>query len=98
MNRSRILLTAELAGVLGTILIASPQASPPKIDYQRDIAPLFQTRCYSCHGPAQQTNGLSLDVKAAAMAGGGSGPSIAPGNAAGRGCTQVASATCRRDT
>src|SRR6266852_4442399 len=82
MNRSRILLTVGLAGVLGTILIASPQASPPKIDYQRDIAPLFQTRCYSCHGPAQQTNGLRLDVKAAAMAGGVSGPSIKPGNSA----------------
>jgi mono/diheme cytochrome c family protein len=91
INQSRILLTAGIAAVLGAIQAASPQASPQikppqvkkvKIDYQRDIAPLFQTRCYSCHGPALQTNGLRLDVRAAAMAGGVSGPSIQPGNSA----------------
>ena len=88
-------MTAGIAGALATILVASPQASPPKvkIDYQRDVAPIFQTRCYSCHGLAQQTNGLRLDVKAAAMSGGVSGPSIKPGNGAESKLIQLVSGT-----
>jgi mono/diheme cytochrome c family protein len=99
MNQNRILLTVGIGGVLGAILVASPQASPPpkvekaKIDYQRDIAPLFQTRCYSCHGPAQQTNGLRLDVRAAAMAGGVSGAPIKPGKSAESRLIQLVSGT-----
>jgi mono/diheme cytochrome c family protein len=44
---------------------------------------VLQKRCFACHGPAMQMNGLRLDDGEAALKGGYSGPSILPGNAAG---------------
>src|SRR4026209_238026 len=48
-------------------------------DFNRDIKPIFADRCYSCHGAEKQKNGLRLDSKTAAMAGGESGAVIKPG-------------------
>src|SRR4051812_23892812 len=39
--------------------------SPP--DYVRDIRPIFETSCYSCHGEKVQSGGLRLDQKASAI-------------------------------
>ena len=61
---------------------ALPPAAKSKADFSRDVEPLFRERCYACHGPQQQMNGLRLDSKAAALAGGYSGPVIKPGNSA----------------
>ena len=55
----------------------------PAVDFFRDIEPIFHTRCYACHGPSQQMNGLRFDDRAAALEGGYSGPVIAPGDPAG---------------
>src|SRR5215471_13069248 len=57
-------------------------APPRKIDFAREIAPLFQKRCYGCHGPQLQTSGLRLDNSSSALRGGNSGPVILPGNGA----------------
>ncbi len=50
-------------------------------DFAREIRPIFEARCLSCHGPEKQKSGLRLDLKAAALAGGDSGPAIVPGKA-----------------
>ncbi len=55
-------------------------AVPGKIDFARDIQPLFSARCYGCHGPQQQMSGLRLDVKDAAIRGGYSGPLFKSGD------------------
>ena len=56
------------------------QAEPPaKIDFARDIQPLFEKHCYECHGPKKQEAGLRLDQRAAALAGGDLGRDIVPG-------------------
>jgi mono/diheme cytochrome c family protein len=60
-----------------------PPAATIKIDFARDIAPLFEKRCFGCHGPQQQMSGLRLDQKAAAMRGGNSGAVIVPHDSAG---------------
>ncbi len=53
------------------------------VDFARDIQPLFESRCYACHGPEKQTHGLRLDHRASAMKGGDSGaPAIVPGDSA----------------
>ncbi len=52
------------------------------MDFETDIRPLFEQRCHACHGPAIVMNGLRLDRKSDALAGGHSGPSIIPGNSA----------------
>ena len=49
-------------------------------DFVRDIRPIFESRCYSCHGTEKQKGGLRLDVKEAALKGGDDhAPNIVPG-------------------
>src|SRR5262245_51529840 len=52
--------------VLGTwaFSAASPSQttqSTARIDFGRDVLPIFRQNCFSCHGPSQQINGLRLD-------------------------------------
>jgi hypothetical protein len=53
---------------------AARAASPP--DFARDIQPIFQKRCYVCHGPQMQMKGLRFDERQAAMR------AITPGDSA----------------
>lgn len=52
------------------------------VDFVRDIQPILQKSCHSCHGPSMQMGQLRLDAKALALRGGVSGPAILPGNSA----------------
>lgn len=54
---------------------------PAKVDFARDVQPIFKTYCIGCHGPSQQMNGLRLDRRRDAMRG-GTIPVIGPENAA----------------
>ncbi|HET9401072.1 MAG TPA: ankyrin repeat domain-containing protein, partial [Candidatus Acidoferrales bacterium] len=48
-----------------------PQSSAPeKIDFVRDVQPIFKARCIGCHGPKEQKNGFRLDRRKDAMRGG----------------------------
>ena len=51
------------------------------LDFTKDVQPVFEKSCYSCHGPKLQMGGLRLDAKAPALAGGQSGKSIVAGKA-----------------
>jgi hypothetical protein len=51
-----------------------------KVDFVRDIQPIFVASCYKCHGGAKASGQLRLDVKALAMKGGLSGAVIKPGS------------------
>src|SRR5262245_1028263 len=51
------------------------------VDFRRDVQPIFQEHCISCHGPSQQMNGFRLDRRRDAMKG-GTIAVIAPGNSA----------------
>ena len=50
------------------------------VEYERDIRPLFQQRCYSCHGPDGSESGLRMDQKEAAMLGGDRGRILVAGS------------------
>src|ERR1700686_1006485 len=78
ISRSRSLWIAAFA------LVAALRAQAPagKVEFTRDIQPVFEQSCYSCHGPKMQMAGLRLDEKTAALAGGQSGPVIAPAKSA----------------
>jgi ankyrin repeat protein len=56
--------------------------TPAKVDFVRDVQPLFQQYCLGCHGPSLQMNGFRLDRRSDAMRG-GTIPVIGPGNSAG---------------
>lgn len=63
----------------GACLIIAPSgfgADAPKVDFARDIQPIFIKRCYECHGPDQQKSDLRLDQKDAALRGGKSGTPV----------------------
>jgi hypothetical protein len=59
-------------------LLQEPAA--PKIDFVRDIQPIFKASCQKCHGPEKPKGQFRLDVRALAMKGGVSGKAILPGN------------------
>ncbi|HZZ44664.1 MAG TPA: PSD1 and planctomycete cytochrome C domain-containing protein [Tepidisphaeraceae bacterium] len=52
-----------------------------KIDFSRDIQPIFQQSCYECHGPDKKKGGLRLDARAFLLKGGGNGCPVVAGQA-----------------
>ena len=59
-----------------------PAQTGSKVDFGRDLQPLFQQHCIECHGPSQQMGGMRLDRRRSAMGIRG-GTTIGPGNADG---------------
>ena len=75
MRLSRLSITA--ACLLGAL-----SASAEKVQFNRDIRPIFSYTCFACHGPDENKikGGLRLDSLDAARKGGKSGdPAIVPG-------------------
>src|SRR6478609_326701 len=59
-----------------------PPASTATIDFAKDVQPVLESRCYSCHGPKKQESGLRLDDADLALKGGDMGPAYLPGKSA----------------
>lgn len=57
-----------------------PQAATESPLFSTKIRPILAARCYQCHGPDVQQNGLRLDSLAAALKGSASGKVIVPGD------------------
>ncbi|MCA9061943.1 MAG: PSD1 domain-containing protein [Planctomycetaceae bacterium] len=72
-----------LAALIGLLLIpadASAQESVSSISFIRDVRPIFDRHCVSCHGADLQEGGLRLDVRDAALRGGENySPALVPG-------------------
>ncbi|MEZ5434148.1 MAG: DUF1549 domain-containing protein [Verrucomicrobiales bacterium] len=56
------------AASLLILLPVSLQAGP--VDFVRDVRPIFEEHCHSCHGAEKQKSGLRLDIKSEAFKGG----------------------------
>ncbi len=75
LRRSPILAACIL---LAPIVKAEDKLDP--VDFERDIAPIFEDRCTYCHGEDEQEAGLRLDLRAIMLRGGDSGiATIVPG-------------------
>jgi ankyrin repeat protein len=61
MKRACRLLT------LLTVCVAAHAAEPARIDFGRDVLPIFRQNCFSCHGPSVATSDLRLDRKSSAF-------------------------------
>ncbi|HKQ40531.1 MAG TPA: c-type cytochrome domain-containing protein [Verrucomicrobiae bacterium] len=56
-------------------------AADGKVDFAKDIKPIFDQNCIKCHGEEKQKGKLRLDIKDAAIKGGKTGPAFVTGNA-----------------
>src|SRR5262245_55736556 len=63
-----------------TLAVAAQDASAPKVDFVRDVQPIFKASCLKCHGPEKPKGQFRLDSRDLAMKGGVSGKVIVPGN------------------
>ncbi len=77
MGTGRSARIAACAGMIAASILAQPSA---KVDFARDVAPIFQQNCVGCHGPAQQISGLRLDRRSSVFKSGLR--RVVPGNAA----------------
>ncbi|MDG3006388.1 PSD1 and planctomycete cytochrome C domain-containing protein [Paludisphaera mucosa] len=72
---------------LGTSAVAQEAAAPAVADpaavefFEKRVRPILFDRCIGCHGPEKQKGELRLDSRAAALAGGTTGPAAEPGDA-----------------
>src|SRR5437764_12250819 len=62
------------------LLFCAAASAQEKVDFARDVQPIFKSACYQCHGPEKQKGKLRLDAKTTALHGGKSGKSIVPGH------------------
>ena len=73
---SRIVLAA-LSGMM------ADAAEDPVAQFEREVRPVLEQRCWQCHGPDKQENGLRLDQRDGLLAGGDSEkPALVPGKSA----------------
>jgi hypothetical protein len=78
-----LLLSATAASAAQSIDESQlPPAATNKVDFARDIKPIFDASCIRCHGPVKPKSGFRLDNRAAALKGGENGVDIIPGNSA----------------
>lgn len=71
------------ARVLCLLLLGLPMAGfSVTPDYLREVKPILEHKCFSCHGGLQQKAGLRLDTATNIRAGGRSGAAIVPGDPA----------------
>ncbi len=67
------------AAIAAGAVSGDPQGDvPQKVDFAKDVYPIFQKSCQGCHGPKMQMGNLRLDGKSAAV----SDKVVHPGSAA----------------
>jgi len=47
--------------IIGACCVVPAFAQTPKVDFGREVLPIFRQNCVGCHGPSQATAGLRLD-------------------------------------
>jgi len=53
--------------ILAACLAGQAVAQTPKVDFARDVQPIFRQNCIGCHGPALATKGLRIDRKSSVL-------------------------------
>lgn len=69
-----------LLRIIAYLFLVSASAQADTVDFERDIAPILEERCWYCHGEGEQKSGLRLDRRVRLLRGGDSGLSaVVPG-------------------
>ena len=66
---------------IGLAAMPLTAAAPP--DFEAEVLPVLERRCFACHGPLRQRGDLRLDSRPAMLIGGGRGAAIVPGDVEG---------------
>jgi hypothetical protein len=82
--KNTIKLVIAFFGIVALVRASSEDAIravplEERIDFSKQIQPIFKQFCYRCHGLEKQKSGLRLDQRKAAFDGGDSGTDISPG-------------------
>lgn len=73
-------LSVGLALVFPCVSVASPRKTASSaLSYEKDILPIFRTRCLGCHGAEHPQAGFDARTLGRVLEGGHSGPAISPG-------------------
>src|SRR5690606_34382530 len=83
MRLDRAIMKRILCAILIAVVRCHQASFALAVDvaFVRDVRPILQQRCYSCHGADKQKSGLRLDVRSEAYRGGDAyGPSVVAGN------------------
>ena len=59
-----------------------PAAATDKVDFARDIKPIFEASCVKCHGRGKEKGGFRLDTRETFLKGGDSGAAAVAGQSA----------------
>src|SRR2546427_2322686 len=59
-----------------------PPPAARKIDFAKEIKPIFEASCVKCHGRGRTKGDLSIESRDTLLKGGESGPAIVPGRSA----------------
>ena len=75
-------LSVFLSAGISSAAVTLPPPATMKVDFDRDVKPLFAAKCLACHGSKVQQSGLRLDKRQNALRGGDYGPVIVQGKSA----------------
>jgi mono/diheme cytochrome c family protein len=59
-----------------------PAPANHRIDFSKEIKPIFEASCIKCHGRGKDKGGLRIDTRETLLKGGDSGPVVVPGKSA----------------
>ncbi|HEV3383293.1 MAG TPA: c-type cytochrome domain-containing protein [Gemmata sp.] len=71
--------TAKKEDPIKEVEPAKPTESSVTLKFEKDILPIFQSKCISCHGGLSKKGGLDLRSLTSLTRGGNSGPGMKPG-------------------
>jgi len=67
----------------GLVILSAAVAAAAPVDFDRQVRPIFELRCYECHGEKKQKSGIRFDQRDTVLHGGDSGkPLVTAGKSA----------------
>src|SRR5439155_27205648 len=74
--------TAAFAKITPEQARTLPPPANHKVDFAKEIKPIFEASCIKCHGRGRTKGDLSIERRETLLQGGESGPAIVPGKSA----------------
>ena len=71
-------MTRIAVSVLGIVLLSNTAFAQDKdaLPFEKSVLPIFQAKCFNCHGEKKQRGGLDMRTKAAILKGGENGTAL----------------------